>query len=100
MEAEWYRALDAGADRPGQPMKPERVVRDLNELLAPDAVIAADCGYNTGLTAPDVRMDISSASRSRHTGIDGRRPPVHDCGCARLPGSAGGRHRRRRRTCR
>src|SRR4051812_46541224 len=46
-KAEWYRALDAGADRPGRPMKPERVVRDLNELLAPDALIAADCGYNT-----------------------------------------------------
>jgi len=32
-------------------LKPQRVVRDLNERLAPDALIAADCGQNTGLTA-------------------------------------------------
>jgi thiamine pyrophosphate-dependent acetolactate synthase large subunit-like protein len=55
-KAEWYRALEAGADRPGRPMKPERVVRDVNRLLAADAVIAADCGHNTGLTAQYVRI--------------------------------------------
>jgi pyruvate dehydrogenase (quinone) len=53
---EWYRALEAGADRPGRPMKPERVVRDLNARLAPDAIIAADCGHNTGLTAQYIRI--------------------------------------------
>ncbi len=53
---EWYRALDVGANRPGRPMKPERVVRDLNTLLASNAVIAADCGHNTGLTAQYIRM--------------------------------------------
>jgi pyruvate dehydrogenase (quinone) len=55
-KSEWYRALEAGADRPGRPMKPERVVRDLNRLLAPDAIIAADCGHNTGLTAQYIRI--------------------------------------------
>jgi pyruvate dehydrogenase (quinone) len=55
-KADWYRALNEGADRPGQPMKPERVVRDLNARLAPDALIAADCGYNTGLTAQYIRI--------------------------------------------
>jgi pyruvate dehydrogenase (quinone) len=55
-KADWYRALDEGADRPGQPMKPERVVRDLNTRLAPDAIIAADCGHNTGLTAQYIRI--------------------------------------------
>jgi pyruvate dehydrogenase (quinone) len=53
---EWLHALEAGADRPGRPMKPERVVRDLNQLLAPDAIIAADCGHNTGLTAQYVQI--------------------------------------------
>jgi pyruvate dehydrogenase (quinone) len=53
---EWYGALMAGADRPGRPMKPQRVVRDLNDRLAPDAVIAADCGQNTGLTAQYIRI--------------------------------------------
>jgi len=55
-KAEWYRALNEGADRPGRPIKPERVVRDLNERLAPDALIAADCGQNTGLTAQYIRI--------------------------------------------
>src|SRR4051812_44716942 len=48
---EWAGALEAAADRPGLPLKPQRVVRDLNARLAPDALIAADCGQNTGLTA-------------------------------------------------
>jgi pyruvate dehydrogenase (quinone) len=55
-KSEWYRALEAGADRPGRPMKPERVVRDLNQRLASDALIAADCGHNTGLTAQYIRI--------------------------------------------
>jgi pyruvate dehydrogenase (quinone) len=37
-------------------MKPQRVVRDVNERLAPDALIAADCGQNTGLTAQYIRV--------------------------------------------
>jgi pyruvate dehydrogenase (quinone) len=58
-KAEWYAALEAGADRAGTPMKPERVVRDLNERLAADALIAADCGHNTGLTAQYIRIKDS-----------------------------------------
>ena len=50
-KAEWLRVLNEGADRPGKPMKPQRVVRELNKRLAPDAVIVADCGYNTALAA-------------------------------------------------
>ena len=37
-------------------MKPQRVVRDLERRLAPDAIIAADCGHNTGLTAQYIRI--------------------------------------------
>jgi pyruvate dehydrogenase (quinone) len=55
-KAEWYRALEAGADRPGRPMKPQRVVRDLNARLAPDAIITTDCGQNTGLAAQYIRI--------------------------------------------
>jgi thiamine pyrophosphate-dependent acetolactate synthase large subunit-like protein len=55
-KAEWDRALQSGADRNGRPMKPGRVVRDLNDRLAPDAFIVADCGYNTGLTAQYIRI--------------------------------------------
>jgi pyruvate dehydrogenase (quinone) len=55
-KAEWLEALQTGADQPGRPMKPQRVVRDLNDRLAPDAVIAADCGQNTGLTAQYVQI--------------------------------------------
>jgi pyruvate dehydrogenase (quinone) len=48
---EWAQALQAGADRPGLPMKPQRVVRDLDRQLRSDALIATDCGQNTGLAA-------------------------------------------------
>jgi pyruvate dehydrogenase (quinone) len=60
-KAEWLAALDTGADRPGRPMKPQRVVRDLNACLADDAVIAADCGHNTGLTAQYVQIKDGQA---------------------------------------
>jgi pyruvate dehydrogenase (quinone) len=60
-KAEWLEALQAGADRPGTPMKPQRVVRDLNDRLAGDAVITADCGHNTGLTAQYVQIKESQA---------------------------------------
>lgn len=55
-KTEWLAALQAGADRDDAPMKPQRVVRDLNDRLADDAIIAADCGHNTGLTAQYVEM--------------------------------------------
>jgi pyruvate dehydrogenase (quinone) len=55
-KVEWSRALQAGADRPGIPMKPQRVVRDLNDRLQPDALIATDCGQNTGLAAQYIRI--------------------------------------------
>jgi pyruvate dehydrogenase (quinone) len=60
-KAEWLDALQAGAERPGTPMKPQRVVRDLNDRLADDAVIAADCGHNTGLTAQYVQIKDGQA---------------------------------------
>ena len=50
-KADWLRALEEGASRPGKPMKPQRVVRDLNRRLGPDAMIVADSGYNTALAA-------------------------------------------------
>jgi pyruvate dehydrogenase (quinone) len=55
-KTEWYGALEAGADRPGTPLKPQRVVRDLNTRLAPDALVATDCGHNTGLAAQYIRI--------------------------------------------
>jgi pyruvate dehydrogenase (quinone) len=55
-KAEWLAALEAGANRSGRPLKPQRVVRDLNARLSDDAVIAADCGHNTGLTAQYVQI--------------------------------------------
>jgi thiamine pyrophosphate-dependent acetolactate synthase large subunit-like protein len=48
---EWLQALEHGASRPGKPMKPQRVVHELDRRLADDAVICADSGHNTGLAA-------------------------------------------------
>jgi thiamine pyrophosphate-dependent acetolactate synthase large subunit-like protein len=55
-KAEWRAALEAGANRPGLPLKPQRVVRDLNDRLEDDALIATDCGHNTGLAAQYIRI--------------------------------------------
>jgi pyruvate dehydrogenase (quinone) len=53
---EWLISLEEGADRPGQPLKPQRVVRDLDLRLADNAIIVTDCGHNTGLAAQYVMM--------------------------------------------
>ncbi|HET6159672.1 MAG TPA: thiamine pyrophosphate-dependent enzyme [Dongiaceae bacterium] len=53
---EWLISLEDGAERPGEPLKPQRVVRDLNLRLADDAIIVTDCGQNTGLAAQYVMM--------------------------------------------
>lgn len=50
-KSEWLAALAAGASRAGSPMKPQRVVAELDKRLAEDAIIATDCGHNTGLAA-------------------------------------------------
>jgi thiamine pyrophosphate-dependent acetolactate synthase large subunit-like protein len=48
---EWLDALERGAGRPGKPMKPQRVVHELDRRLADDAIICTDSGHNTGLSA-------------------------------------------------
>lgn len=74
-KAQWLQALRAGAERPDMPMKPQRVVYDLNGRLADDAIIAADCGHNTGLTAQyvemrgDRRFGVSGALASMGGGV-------------------------------
>lgn len=52
----WLLSLEEGAERPGEPLKPQRVVRDIDLRLADDAVIVTDCGHNTGLAAQYVMM--------------------------------------------
>jgi pyruvate dehydrogenase (quinone) len=54
--AEWRQALEAGAEREGPMLKPQRVARDLGRLLPDDAIICADSGHNTGLLARYVEM--------------------------------------------
>ncbi|MDQ2079827.1 thiamine pyrophosphate-binding protein [Xanthobacteraceae bacterium Astr-EGSB] len=48
---EWHDLLWSSVERPGPPMKPGRIARDLGERLAPDAIVAWDSGHNTGLLA-------------------------------------------------
>lgn len=55
-KAEWLEALREGAARTGKPMKPQRVVHELDACLASDAVIAVDSGHNTGLAAQYLTM--------------------------------------------
>jgi len=55
-KSEWLAALDAGADRTSTPMKPQRIVRELDRQTAADAIVVADCGHNTGLAAQYIQM--------------------------------------------
>jgi pyruvate dehydrogenase (quinone) len=48
---EWRQLLHDAVERPGAPMKPGRIARDLGARLAPDALVAWDSGHNTGLLA-------------------------------------------------
>lgn len=72
---EWRGVLKQAADRTSTPMKPQRVARLFGERLAPDALIAADSGHNTGLLAryvdmkPDQRFAVSGAMASMACGI-------------------------------
>jgi pyruvate dehydrogenase (quinone) len=52
----WLVSLEDGAEREGQPLKPQRVARDLDLRLTDDAIIVTDCGHNTGLAAQYVMM--------------------------------------------
>jgi thiamine pyrophosphate-dependent acetolactate synthase large subunit-like protein len=53
---QWLGALAAGAQRAGQPMKPQRVVHELDARLAEDAIIATDSGHHTGLAAQYLQL--------------------------------------------
>jgi pyruvate dehydrogenase (quinone) len=47
--AEWRDLLRRSADEPGKPMKPGRIVREVGDRLAQDAIIVWDSGHNTAL---------------------------------------------------
>ena len=93
----WQVSLEDGAKREGQPLKPPRVVRDLNLRLADDAVIVTDCGHNTGLAAQYVTMRADQLFGVSGTlGSIGRWFALRHCRCFGLPRPPG-RHGSRRR---
>ena len=49
--ADWRRLLHEAVERPGAPMKPGRIARELGARLADDALVAWDSGHNTGILA-------------------------------------------------
>ena len=92
-------ALDGGRRRPGQPMKPQRVARDLSERLAPDAHHRRRlAGTTPGWPHSTARSRREPALRGLgHAGVDGRRAAVRDCGALAYPGRQVVAIRRRRR---
>jgi thiamine pyrophosphate-dependent acetolactate synthase large subunit-like protein len=50
-KAAWQSLLRNSVERPGAPMKPGRIARDLGDRLAEDAIVCWDSGHNTGLLA-------------------------------------------------
>lgn len=53
--AEWRELLRSSAERPGKPMKPGRIAREVGDRLADDAVVIWDSGHNTGIMSRYVR---------------------------------------------
>jgi pyruvate dehydrogenase (quinone) len=58
---EWRRLLSESAERPGRPMKPQKIAQALGEHLAPDAIVVCDSGHNTGLCARHVELTDAQA---------------------------------------
>lgn len=55
-KAEWLDALRQGAETPGAPMKPQKVVFELDQRLKDNTVVVTDSGHNTGLAAQYITM--------------------------------------------
>lgn len=55
-KSEWLEALRQGAERPGKPIKPQKVVQAIDARLSADAIVTTDCGHNTGLAAQYIQI--------------------------------------------
>jgi thiamine pyrophosphate-dependent acetolactate synthase large subunit-like protein len=53
---EWLELMDQRESREDVPLKPQRVVRAVNDLLADDAILTTDCGTITTWTARHIRI--------------------------------------------
>jgi len=53
---DWQQLLDEVATSERTPLRPQRVMRELNDHMAPDAVISLDCGANTHFAARILRL--------------------------------------------
>src|ERR1700759_262808 len=53
---EWTQLLDQIERVERSPLRPQMVVRALNDLIAPDAIISLDCGSNTFFAARHLRL--------------------------------------------
>jgi pyruvate dehydrogenase (quinone) len=54
--SEWNHALHRVETSPKLPLQPQVVARQVSELLAPDALVALDCGSNTFFAARHISM--------------------------------------------
>jgi pyruvate dehydrogenase (quinone) len=54
--ADWNALLDTVESTVRTPLRPQMVIRALNDLLADDAVISLDCGANTHFSARSLRL--------------------------------------------
>jgi pyruvate dehydrogenase (quinone) len=53
---QWLELMDQRASRDDVPLKPQRVVRAVSDLLADDAIFTTDCGTITTWTARHIRI--------------------------------------------
>ncbi|HJT36450.1 MAG TPA: thiamine pyrophosphate-dependent enzyme [Pirellulales bacterium] len=53
---EWLELMDQRESRDDVPLKPQRVVRAVSDLLADDAILTTDCGTITTWTARHIRI--------------------------------------------
>jgi pyruvate dehydrogenase (quinone) len=48
---DWHQLIEQVTSSERVPLRPQRVIRELNDHLAPDAIISLDCGANTHFAA-------------------------------------------------
>jgi pyruvate dehydrogenase (quinone) len=52
----WWRALEAKAMEPAEPINPQRIFRELSPRLPDSTILCGDCGSHTGWYARDVKL--------------------------------------------
>jgi pyruvate dehydrogenase (quinone) len=83
--ADWNRLLVEIEAAPRSPLRPQMVIKAVNDLIADNAVISHDCGANIHFAAQSDAALWPAADRHRDDGIDGAGLPFAIAGQLAYP---------------